>query len=153
MTTLNAIIKELRTAHTRMTNAAQAGLNSVIPSLIQDFKARSPVDSGEYKASWKRANVKFTETNVIAGAAILNDDPKAHLMEFGAEPKTAPWYFPNAKTPTGKLKEQGGRIWAGGISPGHSMSIGGAITPVLFGNRERQLQIANIVANRVIKAI
>ncbi len=153
MTTLNAIIKELRTAQTRMVSYAQSGLNSVIPSLIRDFKSRSPVDSGQYKQSWKQAEVRFSDTNVVASKKILNDDPKAPLMEFGAEPETAPWYFPNAKTPTGKLKEHDGRIWAGGLKPGHSLTVGGAITPVLFGNNERQLKIANVIADRVLKAI
>ena len=154
MGTIGQIINEFKTATGRIERAAQVALNSVVPLLVQDLQKRSPVDTGKYKQSWRKSQSKSVDTRVMASVGVKNTDPKAPLMEFGAEPKTAPWYFPDSKrTPTGKLTEAGGRIWAGGLNPGHSLTIGGAIDPVIFKNNARQLRIANLVANHIIKAI
>lgn len=146
-------IKELNVAPANMVIAAQSALNSEVPELIKDLQRRSPVDTGQYKGSWQKVSSRFSSPGIIAGVRIRNTDPKASLMEFGLDPGTAPWYFPNSKKPSGKLIESGGKIWAGGITPGHQHTIGGAIDPVIFENNDRQLQIANTVASRVVKAI
>ena len=97
---IHQLIRELNEAPAKMVIAAQSSLNKIIPELIIDFKRRSPVDTGEYKSSWYKTNLQFAGAGVIAGAVIRNDDPKAALMEFGADPGQAPWYYPN------KRKEQ-----------------------------------------------
>lgn len=149
------LTRELEKMRANIVIAAQSALNSVIPSLIVDFKSRSPVDTGEYKSSWNRVTSRFSAPGVIAGASIRNDDPKASLMEFGADPDSAPWYYPGSKSRkrTGKLTVSGGRVWAGGLAPGHASTIGGAINSVLYNNDERQLKIANLIANKIIGAI
>lgn len=153
MGTIRQLIKDLNKASGKMRRAAQVALEAEVPSLIQDLKKQSPVDTGEYKQSWRKVKARFSDTNILASVGIVNVDPKAPLMEFGADPETAPWYFPNAKKPSGKLKEFDGRIWAGGLNPGHSFTVGGAIGPVIMNNEERQLRIANSVANHMIKVI
>lgn len=147
------LIRELNAIPSKMAVASQSALNAEIPKLIVDFQRRSPVDTGAYKQGWYKTTTRFHTPGILASEGIRNDDPKANLMEFGADPKSAPWYYPNKKEPSGKLKEFGGKIWAGGISPGHSFTIGGAIDPVLYQNNERQLQIAKSVADKVMKAI
>lgn len=147
------LIRELNAMPNKMVIASQSALNAEVPKLIVDFKRRSPVDTGGYKRGWNKITTRFHAPGIMASAGIRNDDPKAHLMEFGADPKSAPWYYPNKKKPTGKLKEFDGRIWAGGISPGHSLTIGGAIDSVLYQNNDRQLQIAKSVADNVMKVI
>jgi hypothetical protein len=153
MGTIRQLIKDLRASPSKMAKASKEALNKEIPSLIADFKARSPVDTGMYKESWAKFSPRFNSPGVFASAGIRNTDPKALLMEYGAEPGSAPWYYPGARKRTGKLAAMHGRIWAGGLNPGHSFTIGGAIDPVLFNNPSRQLQIANSVANKVIRVI
>lgn len=146
------LIKELNAFGKNIAIAAQAALNKEADLLVAEFQRRSPVDSGAYKGGWGKFPVRFSSSNVIAGTVIRNSDPKAALMEFGADPRTAPWYYPN-KANTGKLTIHGGKVWAGGLNPGHQYTIGGAIGPGLYNNHNRQLQLANSIANRVIRAI
>lgn len=147
------LIRELNAIPNKMVIASQSALNAEIPRLIVDFQRRSPVDTGAYKQGWYKTNTRFHVPGIMASEGIRNDDPKAQLMEFGAEPKSAPWYYPNKKKPSGKLKKFGGKIWAGGLSPGHSLTKGGAIDPVLYKNNKRQLLIAKLVVDKVMKAI
>jgi hypothetical protein len=153
MGTIKALIKDLNAAPAKIKAGAQMVLDQLMPSLITDFQARAPVDTGTYKASWIQFSPRFGGPGVIASAGAKNIDPKAAMMEYGATPRTAPWYFPNSRKSTGKLSEVGSRIWAGGLQPGHSLTVGGAIDPVLFKNKSRQLQIANAVAKQVLRVI
>lgn len=147
------LIRELNSAPSRMAYAARVAINSEARKLIVDFRRRSPVDSGEYKGRWKKSEFISSIPGVIAGTRIFNDDTKASLMEFGANPDEAPWHYPQVNANTGKLTASGGKIWAGGLRPGHHLSIGGAIDPVLFRNNERQMRIANNVGTKVAKRI
>ncbi len=153
MGTLKELIRDLNSLPKRMKQASQAALDSEIPKLVSDLQERSPVDTGAYRSSWKKSSPRFSPAGVLASASVLNDDPKAGIMNEGIAPGAAPWYFPSQKKPTGKLVESGGRIWAGGLSPGHALTIGGAMGPILLNNKDRQLQIAKTVANSIIKVI
>lgn len=151
MTTLSSLIVELKRYRKTIQARAQLALDKEVFSLIDDFRLRSPVDTGDYRKGWRRKISKFSDA--LAGALIVNEDPKAALMEYGAEPRSAPWYFPSSKAPTGKLTESQGRIWAGGLNPGHYFTVGGAIDPVLYRNEQRQLKIANAVASSVMRGL
>ncbi|MCP3683858.1 MAG: HK97 gp10 family phage protein [bacterium] len=147
------LIRELNAAPAKMAIAAQSALNAEVPRLITDFRKRSPVDTGEYRRSWRKINTSSSSPGAIAGVTIANEDPKASLMEYGSDTNEPPWYYPQKGIKTGKLAVSGGMVWAGGLNPGHTFTIGGAIDPVLFKNNARQLKIANQIADKIIKVI
>lgn len=146
-------IEDLRKLPEKMKKAAQEILDGEVPRLIAEFKERSPVDTGLYQSSWQKAPLRIG-FRTMAGVRIRNIDyQKAEWMEYGAAPGGPPWYFPGPRKPTGKLTESGGRIWAGGLDPGHSLTIGGAIDAVIFNNDLRQEKIAKAVADNVMRYI
>ena len=105
-------------------------------TILKDLQDRSPVDTGFFRSNWKVTLSRFSPGSTISGISIRNDTPYAFWMEYGAPKFSAPWYYPlrdkrtgRFRKGTGKLKESQGRIWAGGLNPGHSMTIGGAIGP------------------------
>jgi hypothetical protein len=146
---LRPFIANLKKMPDRMNKAALKPYKAELPLILRDLQSRSPVDSGTYKGSWKIKNAS-TRGVVLANTVFYNDDPKAHLMEFGAAPGEAPWYYPNSKK-TGKLTVSGGKVWAGGLKPGHQHTVGGAISPVLYKNNKRQLDLVNRIADSVSK--
>ena len=108
-------------------------------SLIAELRAHSPKDTGEFKRNWKVKRAKFGTSRTLAGIIITNDTPAyGQFVAGGAEPKAAPWYYPHKSRKTGrfikgtgKLKLSGGRVWAGGLNPGHAKTVGGPIVNVL----------------------
>ncbi len=153
MGTFRELVTSINAIPTKMKKASQIALDKEARKLVVDFQQRSPVDTGKYRDSWMVFDPRFNPLGVYASVGIKNDDPKAGILDQGADPNTAPWYFPKSNSRSGKLIESGGKIWAGGLNPGHSMTIGGATGPVLFNNSNRQLQIANSIANSVIRVI
>lgn len=71
-------------------------------------------------------------------------------MDEGAEPNAYPWYFPGSKKKTGKLKVSGGKVWAGGLNPGHEYTVGGQTGPVLFDNQKRIDSLATKIADAIV---
>jgi hypothetical protein len=131
--------------------AAEKPFRKEADKVLQELQKRSPVDSGQYRASWKvREGAKTA--GIIRSFIFYNTDAKFPLMEYGAEPEEAPWYFPGKKKKkTGKLTVAKGRVWAGGLNPGHSLTIGGAITPVLDRYRKTSAgeEISEVVLRRI----
>ncbi len=81
----------------------------------------------------------------------MNDTPYAIFMEEGAERNKLPWNYPGVrKKRTGKLAIRNGRVWAGGLNPGHSKTVRGAIGPVLVDNNRRLNQLTKKIADAVI---
>lgn len=103
------------------------------------LRAHSPVDSGRFRDNWAVARPRFGSKKTLAGIRIINDTPfYGQFAAGGAEPRTAPWYYPHRRTGsgqfkkgTGKLKLAEGKVWAGGLSPGHAKTVGGAVSIVL----------------------
>lgn len=148
---LKPFISRLKGLPKRLNSAAEKPFRANFPLILKDLQSRSPVDRGQYKSSWKmREGSK--KGLIVANVVFYNDDPKARLMEFGSETGVAPWYYPN-QAKTGKLTVASGRVWAGGLKPGHQHTIGGAINPVLYKNNQRQLEIAQKVANAVMRRV
>jgi hypothetical protein len=102
----------------------------------------------------KRLRLGGTGKKPIASIKIGNYTPYyGQFVAFGARPQKAPWYFPGRhkkgkkkgqmKSGTGKLKmatgEKEGRVWAGGLNPGHPKTIGGPIEQV-FGKNSKEVQ-------------
>ena len=115
--------------------------------ILKDLQERSPVDTGFFRSNWKVKLSRFTPGSTISGISISNDTPYAYWMEEGAEKFSFPWYYPNRDKRTGrfikgtgKLKERKGRVWAGGLNPGHSFTIGGQLKPAIEKFLERTEQ-------------
>lgn len=140
----------------RMHNSLRPRISSVLyvecRSLLLDFRERSPVDSGEYKSGWSLITSRFSAPNILSGYSLRNRTPRyGQYMEYGADVNSAPWYFPGkGKKRTGKLRVKDGKVWAGGLNPGHDKTAGGAIGPVLSNNKRRINSIAKKVADAVI---
>lgn len=148
---LRPFIANLKKMPDRMNKAALKPYKAELPLILKDLQSRSPVDTGKYKGSWQIKKGSTTGI-ILANTVFYNDDPKAYLMEFGAVPGEAPWYYPNAKQ-TGKLTVSGGKVWSGGLKPGHQHTIGGAIGPVLYKNNKRQLELVHKIADSISKRV
>lgn len=150
MTTLTSIQLDFY----KMRDSMKSNINSVLheetTSLLSDFQSRAPVDTGLYRSNWKLFRGRFSSSNTLASVTLSNKTPYAHLMEFGAPRNSPPWFFPESGSRTGRLVEANGRIWAGGMRPGHDKTIGGAIDPILVKNNERLNRITNNIANGIM---
>ncbi len=114
-----------------------------LPKILQDLKNRSPVATGLYKSGWQM------RTEGADKAVFFNTDHRASLFEFGADTNAAPWYYPKSRK-TGKLTVSMSKVWAGGLKPGHQHTIGGAINPVLYNNKQRQQDLAVRISDAII---
>lgn len=153
MSTLNQIQIVLQSIGTKMRNSVKSTLHEEAVLLLSDFKEHSPEDTGKYKSLWFIGKSRFAGVNSVANVVIKNTDPKASVMEFGAAKHEAPWFYPGGKKRTGKLVVRNGRVWAGGLNPGHSKTVGGAINRVLYNNSKRQMRIVKKIASNMIEAI
>jgi len=153
MSSINQMQRELKALGTKMRNSVKSTLQEEAPLLLADIKAHSPEDSGEFKSLWFIGKSRSIGRGSVANIVIRNTDSKASLMEFGALRNQAPWFYPGSKVKTGKLIVRHGRVWAGGLHPGHSKTVGGAINRVIYNNTRRQLKIVKKIANGLIEAI
>lgn len=129
---------------------AQAELDVQAPALMRDFQNRSPVDSGEYKAGWKEYSPSRYRVDAIVG--IRNQTKHYNVfMEYGAEKHRAPWFYPSKRKRSGKLRVINGRVWAGGLNPGHKGTRGGAIGPALTNNSVRLNRLTRSVAEEMMR--
>ena len=162
------ITKEL--SSTKLGELAEKALHKSDAEIIAFLKAHSPYDpdkkaGSHYADNWKVRRLRFGTTKQLAGMTIINETPEyGQFMEEGAEPGSdkAPWYFPQRhktgkkrgqfKKRSGKLKAVDGRVWAGGLNPGHSLTVGGALS---FLAKEKGL-VSNItidVSSAIVKGI
>lgn len=155
MTTLRQYAAQLRDAVRTIRSKTKLVLFKEGTRLVTDFQQRSPVDTGFYRSRWRMSRDRFGSGGSIAAVVISNDTLYAPAMEFGIEKNQAPWFFPagkdgKRKKRTGKLAVRQGRVWAGGLDPGHALTAGGAIDPVIFRNKKRQRALATAIANEVL---
>ncbi len=116
--------------------------------IITLLKAHSPVDTGRFRDNWKATRPRFGSSKTLAGIVITNDTPNyGQFAAGGAEPGEAPWYYPHRskstgkfKKGTGKLKLADGKVWAGGLNPGHAKTVGGPIAIVLSAYTDKFTQ-------------
>lgn len=140
----------------RLNNSLKSRISSALyeesTSLLSAFRDRSPVDTGLFKSSWQLRKSRHSAGNVIAGYVIYNRTPYAYYMEKGANIGQEPWFFGVKASRAGsrKLRIVNGRVWAGGLNPGHSKTVGGAIGPALIDNKRRIDQLTNKIADAVI---
>jgi hypothetical protein len=153
MKTFSSLSKDFANLPSKIRTVAKIALFAESALLLKEFKLRSPVDSGFYRSNWRIYRDRYGTNDTIAGVVIANNTPYyAQFMEYGAEKNKAPWYYPGAnKKRTGKLITRGGRVWAGGLNPGHRKTVGGAIDPIIFNNKRRQQLLAKKIADAIIK--
>lgn len=154
-------LAEISLVFSRMSDKAKKNIRSALyeesKHILSDLESRSPVDTGFFKSNWKVRLSRFSSSGNIVSVSITNKTPYAYFMEYGAAPHKAPWYYPNRDTKgrfkkgTGKLKISKGRVWAGGLSPGHSQTVGGAIGPTLFESKKRTDQLTKKIADAAVR--
>jgi outer membrane protein assembly factor BamB len=135
--------------------AIHTGLQKEVIAIIDELKKRSPIDSGIFISSWKHNLIASNPTTV--GYRISNDTPYAQVLDEGAEPGGKPWNFPNPNNPgpvskSGKLIYANGRVWAGGKSPS-GFVVGGIVDPIIMYNRKRQIQVAQTIAEHILRLL
>jgi len=152
MSSFRDIATSFSTMSMQMQKNVKLALYNQAAMLVGDFQQRSPVDTGEYRNRWRIARDRFASSSV-ASVSIVNSTSYAEYMEYGAKQGAEPWYFPAPKRKrTGKLAVREGRVWAGGLSPGHSKTVGGAIGKGLLDNKRRMNQLVGSIADAVIGA-
>mgnify|MGYP006935318940 CR=1 FL=1 len=126
-------------------------------AIIKELKAHSPVDTGTYASNWKAKRSRLRFGNSLAGLTITNSTPKyGQFIEGGAEIGEAPWYFPHRnkkgqfRKGTGKLKVADGKVWPGGLNPGHAQTVGGAIS-IVMGNRKLLDKLTIELSDELVK--
>ena len=151
MSTFRQISADFVNFSTSMKSSISSVLFKEGSALLSDFQSRAPVDSGSFKHNWKLSRNRFSSGNTIVSISLYNATPYAVFMEYGAEQNKAPWFFSESKKKkSGKLAVINGRVWAGGLNPGHSDTVRGAIRPVLFDNKKRINQLVTNIADAVI---
>lgn len=156
MGTLSSLINSLKSAHTRLKAGAEKALYKNDSLLLNELIAHSPIDTGNYSKNWKVKRLRFGTSKTLAGLTITNDTAGyGQFIESGAPKGKAPWYYPQSKK-TGrfrkseKLTVSSGRVWAGGLNPGHDKTIGGAIS-IVMGKRGLLDKITIDVSNEIVK--
>lgn len=148
---LASFISYAKTFIKKVNTVAEKPFDNTIGAVLEDLQRRSPVDTGMYKSSWKYRESRAG--GFLKSVVFYNEDSKFALMEFGAEPNTPPWYYPGAgnRKPSEKLTLAKGKVWAGGLEPGHALTVGGAINPVLEKYRKAKLgeEISEVVLRRI----
>jgi len=145
---LNEIIKGL--AKITEGSAIKANVSRLLykkdNELIDLLKEHSPYDpehkDPHFRDQWKASRKKYGNSKVLAQIIVSNSTPiYGQFLVAGAELNQAPWYYPNRirkgkkkgqfKKGTGKLTKVQGKVWAGGLDPGHIKTVGGPIAQVL----------------------
>lgn len=159
MTTFAQLNIELKDANPKIKRKIKSVLHGESKLIKRDLYSRSPFDTGYFRSRWNIKISNFGLGGDIARISIKNDAPYAYFMEYGAPKFAAPWYYPQRdkrgrfKKGTGKLKERGGRIWAGGLNPGHNRTIGGAIRPTLFESEKRLEKMSELIAKAFVSGM
>jgi len=122
--------------------------------VLRELRKHSPVDTGFFASQWRARRIRFAGNRGVIGGLVISNKAGYYgqFLELGAAPGGAPWYFPNTRKPTGKLKVSGGRVWAGGLDPGHSLTVGGAISNVIQ-DKALLKKVTRDISNEVIKAV
>ena len=147
-------VSSLSSVGSRAKTSVRGALISETDRLLQDFRARSPIDSSLFQSSWY-AHIQSGELSVT----IKNPLIYAPFVDDGAEPGKPPWNFPkggkgrgNTVSKSGKVILKNNRVWAGGLSP-TGFVIGGISDSILMNSKKRQKEIARSIATSIIGVI
>lgn len=154
---------KLRQMGDRIRQSSQKALYKNESFVLRELRRYSPNDSGKFASNWRARRLRFSGGKELAGLVITNKTKNyGQFVEGGADPGKAPWYFPHRvssgkrkgqmRKGTGKLKLVDGKVWAGGLNPGHAKTVGGAIARVI-SNRELINKLTLEISNESIKAL
>lgn len=154
--TLSQFINELSTLKKRMLAGVEMSAKIEAVHVMGLLKNRSPLDKGLFRKNWEITVLGRAQGNKI-NLRIQNRTFYGPWLDEGGEIGGPPWKFPNEKNPgpiskSGKLKVASGRVWPGGRSP-EGFVEGGIVNQVIFYNVERQIIIADKLADAVIGAL
>lgn len=162
---LNSFLKKLRAISESAAIKANVSRllyrkDNEIIKLLQEHSPYDPTNPDpHFKDQWKAHRKLFSglsgSSSVLAELIISNKTPDyGRFLVEGADPGKAPWYYPGRNVKgqftkgTGKLKVVDGKVWAGGLNPGHSKTVGGPIAQVLSKFSDK---FSQEVADEVVK--
>lgn len=121
-------------------------IEKYLKGIIQELEERSPVDSGAFQEGWKDySGIKHISKS--RSVITISNNPNlrySYFLEFGSEFGEKPWPGVDKDGNTVAVSKSGKtrlaedpytgelRVWAGGLNPGGSASIGGVARQV-FG--------------------
>jgi len=149
---IDKLIDDIAKAVPAMAISVRNVLHEESTRWLRDLKNHSPVDTGEYKAGWRIARGSRS-AGTLASVSIVNPTMGyGFFMEHGGEPGGEPWpHISRGVSRSGKLRFSGGRIWAGGLNPGHDKTVGGAIDKVFTDTQLNRL--ADKMAEAAVRAL
>lgn len=140
---------------TTLPRSIQWWLRQVLLPLIRRYTPVSDKNDADYihaNTLWRGEIINSATGQIVS---ITNERPYAHFLEYGSKPGCWPWprssargIIKNGLRSNGKHKtrrtssrttlvedpnindfhqETGTRVWAGGLNPGHSITVGGPI--------------------------
>lgn len=154
MATVKEIAIVFKNANPKIKSNIRNLLTEERKNVLSDLKEHSPFDTGYFSSNWV-----VTVSRDSYGFVIKNKTKYSFFMEYGAEKERAPWFYRHRtkkgtyRKGTGKLKIKDGRVWAGGLNPGHSKTIGGPIFKTLFKTQKRLNKITKKYVDAVIVGI
>ena len=139
MDALSTLINKIKQSKEQIKKNAIRIMYKKDKEILQLLKDHSPVDTGTFRDNWKASRLRYKSSDTLAEIVVTNATKNyGQFMITGAEPRQAPWYYPHRdsktgkfKKGTGKLKGSGGKVWSGGLNPGHDKTIGGPIEQAL----------------------
>ena len=154
--TLNQFITDLSQVRRKMIAGVKVSAFKQSSNILELLKLRSPLDKGLFRKNWEIIELSRTQGNRIT-FRLQNRTFYGPWLDQGGEIGGVPWHWPNADNPSpvsksGKLKVDMGRVWAGGKSPAGFVT-GGIVNQVIFYNTERQVELADNIADAVIGAL
>ena len=140
---------------TTLPNSIQWWLRQVLLPLIRKYTPVSDKDGAGYVHAYTLWRGEIINSGTGQIVSITNERPYAHFLEYGSRPGSKPWprssaggRIKNGLKKNGRQKtrkgsgrttlaedpnindfhqETGARVWAGGLNPGHSITVGGPI--------------------------
>lgn len=151
---LKTFISKMRVFGDNVRKSSQKALYRNESFILRELRAHSPKDSGTFAKNWRAKRLRFSGEKTLAGLVISNKTVGyGQFAAQGADPGQAPWYFPHAKTkPTGKLTVVNGKVWAGGLEPGHAKTVGGAISRII-SDKDLLNKLSIEISNESVKAL
>lgn len=151
--TLQQFLTEMRKSKVRILSGVRATAYTESSNILEMLKLRSPLDKGLFRKNWEIRELGRTSSKKIS-FRLENRTFYGPWLDEGGEPGGVPWRWPSEKnsgtiSKSGKLKLASGRVWAGGKSPAGFVE-GGIVNQVIFYNVQKQVDLANNLADAFI---
>lgn len=132
-------------------------IEEFLEDTLQELERKSPVDSGAFQEGWRDySGIKHISKS--RSVITISNNPNlrySYFLEFGSEYGEKPWTGQDKDGNTVAVSKSGKtrvaedpytgelRVWAGGLNPGGSASIGGVARQVL--GRDYQEEAERII--------